>query len=280
MTAFTELADGVFTLVEPLLRVNVTLVAADGQALLVDTLSTDEQARELLAAVRRITTAPLIVVNTHHHFDHAFGNRVVAPPPTPVWGHEEAAAALRDRGTELQRGWYAELRAEDEAFAAAVGRVTIQAPDRLVRHEQTVPVGSRTVRLIHLGRGHTAGDLLVEIPDADLVVAGDLIEEGAPPGFEDAYPMSWPGTVAALRDRLGPATRVVPGHGAVVGAEFVAAQHDELAELAWLIRDGHGDGAPPDKVAAASGLVRFGEAGRAQARHAVARGYDELDALI
>ena len=75
MLVFTELSDRIFVLVEPLLRVNVTLIVGDGGALLVDTLSTDEQATELLAAVRVITAAPLTVVNTHHHFDHSGGIR-------------------------------------------------------------------------------------------------------------------------------------------------------------------------------------------------------------
>lgn len=280
MLTFTELSDGVFVLVEPLLRVNVTLVVGDGEALLVDTLSTDEQAAELLVAVRVVTAAPLTVVNTHHHFDHAFGNGIVAPPPTPIWAHEEAATALRERGDALQRSWWEEFRTEDEAFANALARVAIRPPDHHVHREQTLTIGGRTIELRYLGRGHTAGDLVIGVPDADLVVAGDLIEEGAPPGFGDSFPMAWPDTVAVLRDGLGPATRVVPGHGAIVGRDFVAAQHDELADLAWLIRDGHGDGAPPEKVAAASALTKYGDAGRHQATLAAARGYDELDALI
>ncbi|MBB5873117.1 glyoxylase-like metal-dependent hydrolase (beta-lactamase superfamily II) [Allocatelliglobosispora scoriae] len=280
MTAFTELSDRVFVLVEPMLRVNVTLVVGDGEALLVDTLSTDDQATELLDAVRRVTTAPLVVVNTHHHFDHCFGNEVIAPPPTPIWAHERAAAILRERGTALQRSWWEEFRGEDPAFADAIARITIRPPDHLVHSAQALTIGGRVIGLRHLGRGHTEGDLVVDVPDADLVIAGDLIEEGAPPGFGDAFPMAWPATVAALRDGLGPATRVIPGHGAPVGRDFVAAQHDELADLAWLIRDGHGDGVPPEKVAGATALTRWGDAGRHEATLAVARGYDELDALI
>jgi glyoxylase-like metal-dependent hydrolase (beta-lactamase superfamily II) len=280
MLAFTELGDRVFTLVEPIVRVNVTLVVGDGQALLVDTLSTEAQATELARAVRAITSAPLIVVNTHHHFDHAFGNAIVAPPPTPIWAHGETIAWLGERGDTVRREAYELMLAEDPEFAEAVGRVMLRAPDHMVHREELLKVGDREVRLRWLGRGHTAGDLVAEVPDADVIIAGDLVEEGAPPAFGDAYPIAWPDTLAALRGLAGPASRIIPGHGAVVGADFLAEQHDELTALAWLIRDGHADGARPDKVAAASSLTRFGEAGLREATLAAIRGYSELDAAL
>ncbi|NUR70467.1 MAG: MBL fold metallo-hydrolase [Hamadaea sp.] len=285
MIAFTEIADRVLVAVEPIVNVNVTLVVGDGQAMLIDTLSHDEQAQELLSAVRGVTGAPLVVVNTHHHFDHAFGNSVVAdgtgggqpPQDAAIWAHEEAATLLRDKGTVLQREWYEELLPQDLDFADAVGKCAIRPPDQIVHTSASLDIGGRSVTLRHLGRGHTVGDLVVEIPDADVVVAGDLVEEGAPPGFGDSFPVSWPDTLAALLSRLGPDTRVVPGHGAVVGFDFVQAQHGELSQLSWLIREAHGDGGDPLRVAQKATLTRFGERGLAEARHAVVRGYAELE---
>jgi glyoxylase-like metal-dependent hydrolase (beta-lactamase superfamily II) len=285
MITFTEIGDRVLAAAEPVLNVNVTLVVGDGQALLVDTLSHEGQARELLIAVRGVTGAPLVVVNTHHHFDHAFGNAVVAdgtgggepPQDAPIWAHEEAVALLRDKGTVLQRQWYEEMLPQDLDFADAVGQCVIRTPDRIVHGEVDLDVGGRTITLRHLGRGHTAGDLIVEVPDADVVIAGDLVEEGAPPGFGDAYPMSWPDTLAALLGRLGPRTRLVPGHGAVVGPDFVQAQHGELTQLSWQIREAHRDGGDPLKVAQTTPLARFGERGLKEAQYAVLRGYEELE---
>ena len=99
-------------------------------------------------------------------------------------------------------------------------------------------VGGRAVSLRHLGRGHTGADLVVAVDD--VVFAGDLVEEGAPPAMDDAFPLEWAATLTALLGLVrGP---VVPGHGAVVDAAFVAAQRDELARLArWLTEPG----APP-----------------------------------
>ena len=135
-------------------------------------------------------------------------------------------------------------------------------------------LGGRTLELRHLGRGHTDGDLVVIVPDADVTVAGDLVEQGGPPAFGDSYPVEWPETVAALRGPMTAATLVVPGHGTPVDVDFVRAQHDELTALAWLIREGHADGAPPDAVAARAPF------GAAAALTAVTRGYAELAGKI
>jgi glyoxylase-like metal-dependent hydrolase (beta-lactamase superfamily II) len=283
---FTEIADRVYVLVEPLIQVNATLVVGDGRALIVDTLSTEDQARELHEAIRAITAVPLTVVNTHHHFDHSFGNSTFAsaaasavagtPGAPEIWGHEAAARLLADLGEQLR----AEASEEYPDLAEAIRRVRIAPPNCAVHHSSILDIGDRLVELVHLGRGHSEGDLIVDIPDAGVLVAGDLVEEGNAPSFGDAYPISWPDTLGALRDRLGPETKVVPGHGTVVGHEFIEAQHDELTAVAWLIREAHGDDGDPEKAARSMPLCRWGDYGLAQARYAVVRGYRELDARL
>ncbi|MFG2011451.1 MBL fold metallo-hydrolase [Micromonospora sp. NPDC048868] len=272
MTArFARVADGVHVLREPLLHVNVTLVVGDGAALLVDTLSTAGQAAELAAAARAVTPHPWTLVNTHHHFDHCFGNATLAAdPPRPVYAHELAAEAMREPD-RLRREAYAELRDTHPALAAEVAGTELLAPTHTVHGETVLDVGGRRVVLRHPGRGHTAGDLVVHVPDVDVLVAGDLVEQSGPPAFEESYPLQWPDTVAELLRTTTPATVVVPGHGEPVDAAFVRAQHAQLVELAWLIRAGHTGGAPPERVAAEAPF------GARPALHAARRGYAELD---
>ncbi|OMQ14135.1 MBL fold metallo-hydrolase, partial [Modestobacter sp. VKM Ac-2676] len=126
----------------------------------------------------------------------------------------------------------ADLRTAGDPAAELVATAPLDPPDHLVDGSAVLDVGGRPVTLAHLGRGHTDGDLVVAVDD--VVFAGDLVEEGAPPAMEDAFPLEWPGTLTALLDLVrGP---VVPGHGAVVDAGFVRAQRDDLARLAaWLI---------------------------------------------
>jgi glyoxylase-like metal-dependent hydrolase (beta-lactamase superfamily II) len=260
----------VYVLRYPVLDVNVTLLVGDGAALLVDTLSTPAQAGELRAAVRAVTAAPLHLVNTHLHFDHCFGNAVLAEGGRPIWAHESTAAQLRERAEHWRALWYGQWRTRNPELAAGLVEAVIQAPDHPVRHTATVDVGGRTVRLVHPGRGHTAGDLVVIAPDADVLIAGDLVEQGAAPDFADGYPLEWPDTLAALLPDSSPDTVVVPGHGALVDRDFLLAQHADLAQLDWLIRDGYADGIQPEKVAARSAF------GLEAALVAVRRGYADL----
>jgi glyoxylase-like metal-dependent hydrolase (beta-lactamase superfamily II) len=268
--AFVEIADGVHVLRYPVLDVNVTLVVGDGEALLVDTLSTVAQAEELAHAARAVAPVPWTIVNTHHHFDHCFGNATIAGDGRPIWGHEEAAGTLRRDAAALQREWYEEWLPTHPELAAGLADVRVLPPNRTVHTEATLDIGGRAVALHHFGRGHTAGDLVVHVPDADVVVAGDLVEESGPPAFGDAYPVEWPETVAALLRLTGPATVVVPGHGALVDEAFVRGQHADLVTLAWMIREGDCDGAAPEAVAAKSPF------GVEAALTAVRRGYAEL----
>lgn len=272
--AFVEVGPRIYVLTYPVYRVNSVLIDSDHGAIVIDTLSSPRQARELLAAVRRVTAQPLAVVNTHFHFDHTFGNSVLAPSSGAVWGHPACAQELGERGEHWRRYWQQEIAEEDEELALEIGEVPLLPPDRLVAHQHELDLGGRKVILSHYGRGHTEGDLVVLVDE--ILTAGDLVEEGAPPSFEDSYPLEWPNTVLALLDL--PFTAVIPGHGQVVDRSFVEAQHDELTQLDWLIRDGHADSAPVERVVGASPLSRkWGEAGRVQSMHAARRGYAQLD---
>ncbi|MEV4499616.1 MBL fold metallo-hydrolase [Micromonospora arborensis] len=269
---FVEVADRVHVLREPLLRVNVTLVVGDDEALLVDTLSSAAQATVLATAVRAVTDRPLTLVNTHHHYDHCFGNAVLAgDPPRPVYAHELAAAALRAEPERLRREAYEEVRAEHPALAAELADTLLLAPTHTVQIETSLDLGGRRVLLRHPGRGHTEADLVVHVPDADVLIAGDLVEQSGPPAFEDSYPLRWPDAVADLLRLTTARTVVVPGHGDPVDVEFVRAQHAELVRLAWLIRAAHTGSAPPERVAAEA---PFGARAALIAAH---RGYEELD---
>jgi glyoxylase-like metal-dependent hydrolase (beta-lactamase superfamily II) len=275
MPTFTQFADRVFVFAYPVLKVNCTLVVGDDRALLVDTLATAAQAGELAEAVRALTDRPLVLANTHLHYDHTFGNATLAGPDTEIWATEPCARQLRERGAHWQRHWQQEVTGFDADLAHAVGRVELRAPDHVVHSSTELDLGGVTATLTAAGRGHTDGDLVVRV--GELVVAGDLIESGDPLDFTDSYPLDWPETLAAV-EALG--SLFVPGHGAVMSAEQVREQHDELTRLDWLIREAHADDVDPRRVARATELARWGDNGLVQALHAVRRGYGQLDARI
>jgi glyoxylase-like metal-dependent hydrolase (beta-lactamase superfamily II) len=237
-----EVAAGVLVRRHRVLDLNVTLVLGDERALVVDTHLHDGHARALILAVREVTALPWVVVDTHAHFDHAFGNATFAreQPGLEIWGHEDCRRDLERFGT-LQRTLAAdELREAGRPDEAdAVEDVEILPPNRTFSADTELGLGGRTVVLHHAGRGHTGADAVVQVPDAAVTIVGDLVEQGAPPSFGDAYPLEWPETLGALLPRLGDV--VVPGHGDVVDPAFVAAQREDLGVVADVARS-----LPPD----------------------------------
>jgi glyoxylase-like metal-dependent hydrolase (beta-lactamase superfamily II) len=268
MIAFEAIGDGVYLARTQPLDVNVSLVIGDATALVIDTLSTGYQAEELVAAIRVLTPLPLTVLNTHSHFDHTFGNAIVAAGNRPIWAHPNTAEALAIYGSVWREEWTNAFETRDPRFAAGLAATTIRTPNHAVRPPERLDLGGRTVTISYYGRGHTDGDVVARVDGTDVLFAGDLIEQSGPPAFgDDSYPLDWPETVAAIM--LADARLIVPGHGAPVDAAFVAAQHAQFAEFAWLIRDGHADGATPDEVVA--------RAPWPDCRAGVERGFQALD---
>ncbi|GAB3192304.1 MBL fold metallo-hydrolase [Geodermatophilus arenarius] len=250
---FTEVAEGVFVRRHGSLDLNCGLVVGDGACLVVDTRSSPAEAADLAAAVRRVTPHPWTVVNTHAHYDHCFGN--AAFRPATVWGTRGCAADLLATGEAQRAARVAELLAAgDDEAAAQVRRAPLDPPDALIDDVAVLDVGGVEVVLRFLGRGHTGHDLVVEVEDGT-VFAGDLVEEGAPPAFEDAFPAEWPATLGRLHALArGP---VVPGHGAVVDADFVGAQREELLAVLAAVRAGRLDRGPYDQAAMRAAASRL-----------------------
>jgi glyoxylase-like metal-dependent hydrolase (beta-lactamase superfamily II) len=224
-----EVGDGVLARRYAELDLTVGLVLGAERALVVDTRGDARQGAELAAAVRAVTPLPLTVAITHAHFDHCFGTAAFAP--APVHALPRCREVLAATAAAQRRRWAAYYRDRGDAGTAHVLAATeppLPGTDAPATHD----LGGRSVDLLHLGRGHTDHDLVVAVPDAGVVFAGDLVEQGAPPDMEDAIVPEWPATLDALL-ALAPRT-VVPGHGDPVDPEFVAAQRAELAEVAAL----------------------------------------------
>ena len=231
---WNEIGDGVFVRRYPLFDQNIVAIVGRGEALVVDTRSTGRQAREILDDLRGIGSPHVsAVVNTHGHFDHAFGNRVFRP--APIWAHERCPVMLGP-GADRQRALAMEML---PGIAAELAEVELDPPDHLFAVRATLEVGDRRVELAFVGRGHTDHDVVVAVPDADVLCAGDLLENGGPPYFGDGYPLEWPATVAAILAMTGDRTVVVPGHGDHAGRAFTETSLGELREIADLARRVH-----------------------------------------
>lgn len=252
-----EVGDRVFTRRFKFFNQQIGVVLGGRDVLVVDTRSTPAQAREILADLRELTRDPVtIVVDTHWHFDHAFGNSIFRP--APIWGHARTVDRLLARGLATIE----EVAAEIPAIASDIREVVIDPPDRTFDERATVELGDRAVELAYLGRGHTDTDIVIAVPDGatpgtGVLFAGDLLEAEAPPSFGDSYPLEWPDAVERILPLVEGA--VVPGHGQVGDRSFVEDQLGDFRALAALARRVH---AGELDLATALAEAPFGEAAR------------------
>jgi glyoxylase-like metal-dependent hydrolase (beta-lactamase superfamily II) len=238
--SWDEIGDRVFVRRYEFFDQNIGVVLGGNAALVIDTRTTYRQAREVLDDLSELTSARVeVVVDTHGHYDHAYGNRSFRP--ATIWAHVGCRPFMERTGDARRERIISEL----PELAEDIREVEIDPPDRSFEERAVVEVDGRQVELRFLGRGHTDHDLVVEVEadgDATVIFAGDLVEQGAPPAFDDAWPAEWPATLGRLHALArGP---VVPGHGAVVDAAFVGTQRAELLAVLDALREDRLDAGP------------------------------------
>lgn len=271
--AFREVADRIWVARYDWFDVNVTLIGGDRGLLAVDTHASARAARAVIEDVRRLGVGEVVgVVNTHEHFDHTFGNAEfrTAYGAIPIHAHETAAERTVAAGDRIKELYVAD---PDDPHRDEVLETSVEPADHPFSSAVALDLGGRWVELVHPGRGHTAGDLVVRVPDADVLLAGDLVEESGPPGLgDDSYPLEWPLSLDIVLGLTTAGSVVVPGHGAPVDRDFVEEQRNTIGIVAETIRDLATRGVP---------VTQALEAGewpypREQLVSAVRRGYEHL----
>lgn len=224
-----EIGERVFVRRYELFDQTIGVVIGTEGTVVIDTRTSHRRADELINDLQSLTRLPTrFVVNTHMHYDHTFGNARFRP--APIWGHVRCAERMREEG-EARRE---RVKRQAPELAEELSEVEIVPPDRTLEESALLDLGDRQVELRYLGRGHTDNDIVVLVPDASVLFAGDLLENGAPPSFSDAFPIDWATTGARLIELVDGV--VAPGHGEVADRRFAARQVTELAELADLSR--------------------------------------------
>jgi glyoxylase-like metal-dependent hydrolase (beta-lactamase superfamily II) len=270
---FIEVADRVWVARHSWLDVNVTVVGGERGLVVVDTHASERAMREVLDALRRLTRAEVVgVVNTHAHFDHTFGNAVLREhaPSARLLAHEEAAATTVESGEHAKALYVAD---RDDPHGDEVLATTIVPATETFSSVRALDLGDRVLELVHPGRGHTAGDLVVRVGDADVLLAGDLVEQSAPPSYgPDCYPLDWPGALDLVVGLLTPASVVVPGHGDLVDQPFVQDQRSDVGTVAETVFDLASRSVPVDEALRHQEWPWPAE----RLEHAVRRGYDHV----
>jgi glyoxylase-like metal-dependent hydrolase (beta-lactamase superfamily II) len=215
--SFDEIGKGVYAYTaegDP----NTGVVIGDDSVLVFDAQATPKMAQTVIDRVRAVTDKPIRhVVLSHYHAVRVLG--------APAYGASEIICSDAARDMIVERG--------EEDKASEIGRFPrlfqgaesirpgLTWPTTTFSEDCSLWLGSREVRLMSLGRGHTAGDIVAWIPDADVSFAGDLVEYGATPYCGDAHFTDWPDTLDNLAG-LG-SVAMVPGRGAALVGEAMVA---------------------------------------------------------
>ncbi|MET0553547.1 MAG: MBL fold metallo-hydrolase [Vicinamibacteria bacterium] len=229
---------------------NSVFVVSDRDVVVVDTNVSPQSARATIAALRKVTDKPVShVVNTHWHDDHIAGNQVYrdAFPGVRFVGHVRTRGELATTGaanrkssleagpgfakllrklvadgkslgggaiTDEERAAYASDASLVERYSADAPALQVVFPDVAVDGTLVLERGGRTIEVRHLGRGHTASDLVVWLPKERVAVVGDLVSWPVPLVGTTSHPADFAGALEALL-ALRPAA-FVPGHGPVM----------------------------------------------------------------
>lgn len=263
-----KVSDGVYAAIAKqggLATGNAGFVVGDQGVLMVDTTLTPTAVEDLISVIAAETKQPIkYAMNTHYHLDHSGGNQVLAARGIPIIAHERLMEwqTVKNRRflpvtEELQKRREAavkqlsELPADQTDKRAPIER-QIRRFDALLTIKLTNPsmtFASGTVHL-HLGDrevvlftmpGHTGGDLLVYVPDANVVFMGDMAWRKTLPNLVDATVVDW---IASLDKLLlqYPTAKFVPGHGEVATAADVREFRDYLDDLRLRVTKAIADG--------------------------------------
>jgi cyclase len=258
---------------------NTTVVLGARDVLVVDSCYLPSAAREDIAQIRRLTDKPVrYVVNTHWHYDHQMGNAAYrdAFPGVSVLAHAETrnqiagydpgwfarfpdrarqfqkllddgkdgdGRALSDNDKKTYRDALAGLVPVGREYAELAPRVAELTPDATFDEALAIDLGGRVAEVRFLGRGNTAGDTVVWLPQERVLAAGDLVVHPVPylgGGFPAEFVQTL-GRLVALDPLL-----IVPGHGELLHgtayprmvAEFLAAVNAQVSAAVYRLGNG------------------------------------------
>jgi glyoxylase-like metal-dependent hydrolase (beta-lactamase superfamily II) len=233
--AFDEIGPGLYAYTaegDP----NSGVIVGDDSVMVVDAQATPAMADELIARVAKVTDKPIkYVLLTHYHAVRVLG--------ASAFKGAEILASDTTRGLIAERGKQdmdSEIGRFPRLFRAVETIPGLTWPGITFPDQISVWLGRREVRIMHIGRGHTAGDVVAVVPDAGVVFSGDLVEYRSACYCGDAHFTDWPATLDNLAELQAKA--LVPGRGAALttpamAAEGIALTGDFLSTLYGSVQE-------------------------------------------
>lgn len=211
---------------------NSGVVIGDDAVMVIDAQATPAMAADVIARVAKVTDKPIkYVLLTHYHAVRTLG--ASAYKATDILASDATRGLIAERGKQdmdSEIGRFPRLFRAAETIPGLTWP-TITFPDQI-----SVWLGRREVRIMHIGRGHTAGDVVAGVPDAGVVFAGDLVEYKSACYCGDAHFTDWPATLDHLAEMQ--ANALVPGRGpALTTAEMVKEGIELTADFLSTLYD-------------------------------------------
>jgi cyclase len=209
--------DSLFTaFIRPTEGANVGLIHTTDGMILIDTTSSPAAIRGLLEAVGASTNEAHLVINTHFHNDHTWGNQLF---DCPILAHRACQERMR---VALEGEWSPTMLQSDLAdleksdpkkakdFRAVLEGLAIKLPDKVFEDFLECELGGVKYEVVHIG-GHTPDLSIVWLPERKILYASDLIFQGRYPYIFDSDVHAWIGALDLLLEY--PAEVIIPGHG-------------------------------------------------------------------
>ena len=186
---------------------NTGVIVGEDSCAVFDAQATPAMARHVVEKVRSVTDKPIkYVILSHYHAVRVLG--ASAYGAQGIIASQETHRLIAERG---QQDWESEYGRFPRLFRDAESIPGLTWPTLAFEDEMTLFLGKRQVKLLHLGAGHTSGDIVAWVPDARVMFSGDLIEYHSACYCGDAHLRAWPQTLNEIRD-FDP-TSVAPGRG-------------------------------------------------------------------
>ncbi|MGH9704004.1 MAG: MBL fold metallo-hydrolase [Candidatus Acidiferrales bacterium] len=222
---------------------NAGFVIGSDSVAVVDTFVTADAAKALLAEIRKKTNLPVrFVVNTHYHLDHTAGNGVFAEAGATLVAQRNVEAWLR---TENLKFFGPNPKPEQKARVESLA-----LPQVVYDRGVDLFLGTRRIS-VRFQPGHTGGDSVVVVPDANVVFCGDLFWKHTLPNLIDATTSDWIGTLDRVT-QAEPSATFIPGHGEVGKVADVEQFRDYLAALRKAVGDAQASGKSGDPLVEAA----------------------------
>lgn len=189
-------------------RMNLAFVVGRDAVAVLDSGYGPAMANDMLRHIRLVTDRPVrYVVNSNSQPHRFMGNGPFQAQGATLIAGQEALPRMQASGDAFARTIETTLELPDGSIATPL------APEKLVEDKLTLDLGGVSLEIVAVGQAHTAGSLIVHVPQDNLVYAGDVLYRGRLLSLVSEVSDLEGWLQAWERLEQYPDARFLPGHG-------------------------------------------------------------------